>query len=108
MAHMGGWNCYDEVEDLIAGIDVYLDTAFTINPIEKKSGQGLSEYNDVQLSMERFVSLVHLHSSKKILFGSDSPWSDQAHFIELIKNSGLNGDELEDILGGNAAKLLGL
>ena len=103
---MGGWNCYEDVCELIAGKEVYLDTAFTINPIEKKDGTGLSEYNDVQLTNEQFVNLVRMHSADRILFGSDSPWTDQGQYVELIKNSGLTDEEAEKILGANAARLL--
>lgn len=106
LAHMGGWNCYEDVCELIAGKEVYLDTAFTINPIEKKDGTGLSEYNDVQMTNEQFVNLVRKHSADRILFGSDSPWTDQGQYVELVKNSGLTDEEAEKILGANAARLL--
>ena len=66
----------------------------------------MSKYNDVQLTNEQFVNLVRKHSADRILFGSDSPWTDQGQYVELIKNSGLTDEEAEKILGANAARLL--
>lgn len=36
LAHTGGWNCWDEVEELLAGQDVFFDTSFSLNPIRNK------------------------------------------------------------------------
>jgi len=44
----------------------------------------------------------------KILFGTDSPWQDQAADLAEIRSLGLTPDEQAAVLGGNAARLLGL
>ncbi|NLE75350.1 MAG: amidohydrolase family protein [Chloroflexi bacterium] len=44
----------------------------------------------------------------KILFGSDFPLLRQGPFLQRVRASGLGPEALEAILGGNAARLLGL
>ena len=55
---------------------------------------------------EQFIHLVRRHGADIVLFGTDSPWQDQRHYIELRQTCGLNADELEAVMGGNAAALL--
>ena len=92
LAHMGGWKQWDEVYEYIAGTDVYLDTAFVFD----------------YLSQDMFLKLLDKHGSDKILFATDSPWSDALRGIEAIKNMPLEDRIKEDILYNNAAKLLEL
>ena len=47
-------------------------------------------------------------TSKRIIFGSDYPFSDQEIELLKIKKAGLSEPEKEDILHGNAEKLIGL
>lgn len=47
-------------------------------------------------------------TSKKIIFGSDYPFSDQEIELLKIKKAGISEPEKEDILHGNAERLLGL
>ena len=51
--------------------------------------------------------MVRTHGSDHILFGTDSPWSDQSESLHLLRTSGLTPEELTAIEGGNAATLLG-
>ena len=55
---------------------------------------------------EQFVHLVRRHGADIVLFGTDSPWQDQRHYIELMQTCGLTDEELEAVMGGNAAALL--
>lgn len=48
------------------------------------------------------------HGFDRLLFATDSPWSDQAEEVERLRGMMLPNDVLEMILGGNAARLLGL
>jgi predicted TIM-barrel fold metal-dependent hydrolase len=43
-----------------------------------------------------------------VVFGSDWPMADPAAEIAAIRNLGLTDDEVDGILGGNVARLLGL
>ena len=91
-AHMGGWMVWDEVEEALAGTDMYFDTAAIYR----------------LLPPEQFVRICRKHGIEKILFGSDSPWYGQGESVEWIKKSGLSDSEIEAVLGGNAKRLLGL
>ncbi|MBR4183630.1 MAG: amidohydrolase family protein [Lachnospiraceae bacterium] len=109
LAHMGGWGCWDEVENTLLEDDftrenIYLDTAFCLRP-EDDSGIG---GNTIFLDNEQFVRIVKKIGAHRVLFGTDSPWSDQGDSLKVIKKSGLSPDELSLILGENAAKILGL
>ena len=97
LAHMGGWSMYDEVcSRLIGTPHVWLDTAFVLK----------STPDNNFLSKEKFVQMVRAHGADHILFGTDSPWSDQSESLKLLRTSGLSADELTAIEGGNAAALL--
>ena len=52
--------------------------------------------------------MVEKHGAERILFGADSPWSEQKEMIALIRQSGLDAVQQEAVLGGNAAQLLSL
>lgn len=107
LAHMGGFNEWDLVEDLIVGKNVLLDTSFTITPLRHISPDGqISFSEDGYLKMEQFVRIIRNHGVKRILFGSDSPWSDQHESLKMIQKSPLTDEEKALILGGNAKKML--
>lgn len=89
-AHMGGFQCTEDVEKYLIGTHIFLDTSYSVNDLEPKK-------------MER---LIKSHGADKILFGSDSPWGSQKQSIEYIQNLKLSKDEIDAILGGNAKKLL--
>ena len=99
LAHMGGWSQWDEVAAHIAGLPgVWLDTAFCL---ETAPGAAC-------LSASDFVSLVRMHGAGRVLFGTDSPWTDQKRSLDQIGSSGLTEAELQMILSENAVQLLGL
>ena len=52
--------------------------------------------------------IIESHGAEKILLGSDMPWSRTDNEILFIKSLGLSQDEEKMILGGNAARLLGI
>ena len=108
LAHMGGWCCWSEAEEMLAGCDVYLDTAFTLSPLRSNAEDDTAGEHHAPLSREQFLRMVRNFRTDHILFGTDSPWSDMVESIELIRESGLKPAEQEAVLGGNAAKLLNL
>lgn len=111
LAHMGGHLCWDEAEEMLAEYlstasgkeSLYLDTAFSLpSPV-------LSQNIDYEfLATDRFCRLVKLVGSEHVLFGTDSPWTDQGPSIEAIRNSGLTEKEISQILGKNAKNLLNI
>lgn len=98
LAHMGGWDCWDEVLDRIAGRDVYLDTSLSYN---QKTAR-------LQLGIGQFTDFVKKHGSDRILFGTDSPWSDQSDCIRIMKKMGLSETAYSNIMANNAKRLLNL
>lgn len=90
-AHMGGYLRWRDVRDLLAGRpNVYLETSFTLGRIRP----------------ELFGQLLARHGVERVLFGSDSPWSDQAQDVEQIECAGLPAGTLRSILDENATRLL--
>ena len=108
LAHMGGWECWEEVEQYIAGRNVWLDTAFSLLPVEPAPGTLRSPEEDPPLSREQFLRIVRRMGADRILFGTDSPWSGQIETLNAIRESGLSRSEQEAVLGENAAGLLGM
>jgi predicted TIM-barrel fold metal-dependent hydrolase len=52
--------------------------------------------------------ILDVMTENRILFASDSPWSDQSAAVRWIKNLPLPEEEQALILGKNAKKLLAL
>ena len=106
-AHMGGWRAWDEVPEQLADTGVYLDTAFSTDrfyPLD----DGYYDGKDTSLmSADEFMVLVRAFGPERILFGTDSPWSDAKESIGFIKGLPVTGCEKDMILGGNAERLLG-
>ena len=90
LAHMGGWKQWDEVYEYLAGEQVYLDTAFCFD----------------YMSEEMFLKLYKKHGADKILFATDSPWSDAGRDREVIRGLPLSEADKEAIFFENALKLL--
>ena len=103
-AHMGGWRSWDEAAKL-ADHGVMIDTAFSLGSIVPLD----DHYAPDELPMltdEAFVRLVRTFGADRVLFGTDSPWADQAAELRRIRNLPLMEEEKAAILGGNAEKIL--
>lgn len=107
LAHMGNWDCWQEVEQDLAGAPVWLDTAFSIGPIAKNPATDETPYEEMNLTDEDFIRLCRKHGTDHILFATDSPWQDQADYISRIKSMSFTDTEKEHIFSGNAVALLG-
>ena len=108
LAHMGGWKGWNEVEKELCGENVYFDTSFSLGEYEPPENVFVPEEKRKMLTKEQFKKIVEKHGYNKILFGSDSPWSEQKSTIEKIKNCGLDEEKLDLIFGLNAQKLFGI
>lgn len=105
LAHMGGWQMWQDVLDRLCGRNVYLDTAFSYGQIQYKEGV---DHRWKLMDSDMFRAIINKHGADKILFGTDSPWSDQSESIADIDGLGLAEDEKRKIMGENAAGLLNL
>lgn len=90
VAHYGGWKQWEEVLEYLAGQNVYFDTAFTFGFIED----------------EMFLKVLEKHNLEKVLFATDSPWSDAKKDIEQLKKLITDKNKIESILYKNAKKIL--
>ncbi|MBO6161730.1 MAG: amidohydrolase [Eubacterium sp.] len=105
LAHMGGWNDWDEVLEKLAGEDVYFDTAFSIGDIH---WMDQPKHGFHQLSDEAFVKLVYAVGTDRVLFATDCPWAEQIDYVNRIKAMPFTPEEKQAIFAGNAKRLLGL
>lgn len=102
LAHMGGWKDWDTVEKELCGENIYFDTSFSLGSYTPPKGFDVPKEKRQMLGMEQFKRMVQKHGADKILFGSDSPWSEQATSIRQIKNCGFTSEQQEHIFYHNA------
>ena len=100
LAHYGGWKQWDMVYEYLAGENVYLDTAFLFGV--KNTFSDVLNY----IEQDMFLKILEKHDTTKILFATDSPWSDAKAGIEYIRNLSVSEEVKIQILGGNAMDLL--
>lgn len=92
-AHMGNNEFYDQAEKLLMGLPIYLDTAYSLQHMDSS----------------QFIRMAKTHGTDRILFGSDAPWTSQKEDVELFLGlDAFTETEREQILSGNAKKLLNL
>ncbi len=87
--HMGAWDDWDRVEKLLIGRPVYMEISFALDFLEP----------------QRARAMIMNHPADYILFGSDSPWSDQKNTLQLLKQLDLAPPLFERITGRNAQHL---
>ena len=91
-AHLGGFQRWNEVAAHLLGSGIWLDTSYTIGHIPT--------------GLLREILLGH--RSDRLLFGTDSPWADQAAEIGRVRALELPAAHTDLILGGAARALLGI
>ncbi|MBQ2802825.1 MAG: amidohydrolase family protein [Lachnospiraceae bacterium] len=92
LAHLGGFKQWDEVEELLVDSEVYMDIAF------------IQQY----IQMEQLLRIVKKHGSDKILFATDSPWTNQKEAVDWLTKASLSEEEKSHIFYKNALNLLGI
>ncbi len=90
--HVGGWKQWERIGCLSRCENVYTETSMT-----------LSEVSD-----EEFVRLIGYFGEDRLLFGTDSPWTDQKEMLERTTQLKISDRLKEKMLYENAAALLGL
>lgn len=92
-AHMGGFLQGGEVKKHLAGREnVWFDTSFAAECMKSRE----------------IAELTRLHGVKRVMFGTDAPWTKFENTKNALLESGLNDEELADVFYNNAARLLGL
>ena len=121
LAHLGGWKQWEEVYEYLAGENVYLDTSFTVGVSvkhkkdmtllsEDKQNRNSIPQNNAEyieyIEQDLFFKILKKHGTDKVLFATDSPWSNAKMGIEYINKLPISEEEKKRILGENAMGLL--
>jgi predicted TIM-barrel fold metal-dependent hydrolase len=91
-AHLGGWERWSEVLELVAGQEIYLETSYTLGRCPP----------DV---LERIFAK---HRPEFLLFGTDAPWRDQKEDLARFMALPLSDDLKRRILWDNALRFVGM
>ncbi|HFQ89127.1 MAG TPA: amidohydrolase [Desulfobulbus sp.] len=89
--HLGGWNMWDEVRRTLTGLPVYMELSFSLDFLDQI----------------RLRDMIESHPPGYVLFGSDSPWADQATTLKMLGRLGLDEELYRGIVRENALGLLG-
>ena len=89
-AHLGGWQMWDEVNEHLLGLPLYLDTSYSLP----------------YLGREKARELILAHGPDRVLFATDSPWAPQLSSLGQLRELGLEAEDLAAVEGGNAEKIL--
>ncbi|MDO5783841.1 MAG: amidohydrolase family protein [Eubacteriales bacterium] len=108
LAHMGGWWDWETVGTELSGLPIYFDTAFSTGDILPAPGTQRTPEESHNMNREQFTKLVRQLGTDRILFATDCPWSGQSESLQFVQDCGFSEQELADILGNNAQKLLGI
>ena len=92
LAHFGAHKQWTNVLEMLAGQDVYFDTAYTLHEIDR----------------DLFKKILDKHGDEKVLFATDCPWRDIKTDLDIIKSYQLPRETEEKILSKNALKLLNI
>ncbi len=90
LAHMGACGMYEESYAMLAGQEVYFDTSFVLQTMDK----------DICLK------IIEKHGADRILFASDSPWQDISKMHDYFSALNISEEDKQKILYKNAQKLL--
>ncbi len=90
--HLGAWDQWEEVEQLLVGKPIYMELSFSLDFLDQK----------------RIRNIINTHPQDYILFGTDSPWTDQSAALKMLEKIGLSQDIYDKIVSVNAKKILNL
>lgn len=89
--HLGGMDDWQGVLDHLVGRDIYLETSFT----------------PYWCPPDVMAKILARHSPGRIVFGTDSPWTDQAAELAAFRKLPLSDEGFELALSKNMAELIG-
>ncbi|MDH4162847.1 MAG: amidohydrolase [Nitrospirota bacterium] len=90
--HVGGWRQWDRAGALGMLPNVYTETSMTLTEMDDRD----------------FVKLLSQFDEDRVLFGSDSPWTDQKEMLERTLRLDISDSRKEKLLHKNAGVLLGM
>jgi uncharacterized protein len=89
--HVGGWRQWDRAGILGTCMNVYTETSMTLT----------------EMADDEFVKVLSKFDEDRVLFGSDSPWTDQKEMLDRTLRLKLSEGRKEKMMYRNAATLLG-
>ena len=95
VAHTGGFDCESGVLEKLCGTNVYLDTSLSAIRCARSATQG-----------QACGDILRAHDPKRLLFGTDTPWSDPAAEIAFVRSAGLPQEINDMVFFQNAEDLL--
>jgi predicted TIM-barrel fold metal-dependent hydrolase len=90
--HVGGWKQWDRISCLGPCDNVFSETSMTLT----------------EISDDEFIRAISVFGEDRVLFGSDSPWTDQKEMLERTMRLKLPDGMKEKMLYKNAERLLRL
>jgi predicted TIM-barrel fold metal-dependent hydrolase len=90
--HLGGWDEWKDVRALLTGKPIYMEISFAVDFLDQI----------------RLKDILLNHPPEYLLYGTDSPWTDQATTLKMLAKLGLPDSLFEQIVSGNARRLLDL
>jgi hypothetical protein len=90
--HLGAWQQWEDVEQKLVGKHIYMELSWSL------------EY----LPAQQARRIILAQPPDCVLFGTDSPWTDQGRTIELFRNVSLPQELEKKIIIDNAKALLGI
>ena len=88
--HCGAWEDWDEARKHVVGKPIYMDMSYSLG----------------YLSREAMRTILLDHPSEFLLFGTDSPWEDQAEALQALRDLDLGSSREQAMLVDNARRLL--
>lgn len=88
--HLGGWDDWGTVRELLTGLPVYMEISFALDFLDQI----------------RLRDMIINHPPEYILFGTDSPWTDQATTLKMLTRLDLPEQLFKQITRDNGLKLL--
>ncbi len=90
IAHMGGYQLWDEAEQHLVGRSVHLDTSYAV---------GIAPD-------EQMRRIVAAHGHRRIVWGSDFPWRSQSDALEDLRRLDLPAERERAVLASNLLEVL--
>lgn len=92
VAHLGGYQMWDEVSEYLVGVNVWFDLSYTFD----------------RASDELIMDICSRHGWDRIVFGSDFPWQSQSEALAGLRRLGLDAATFAAVASGNLRRLLSL
>ena len=89
-SHCGAWNDWDNVERFLLGKKIYMEISFASQMINH----------------DKLLFILKRHPAEYLLFGTDSPWTDQNESVSCLKALPIPAELKEKIFFKNAENLL--